>query len=138
MVNVENKFSYFVANSLTVGRAGLGFASILATSCGRPDLGWQVWLAGLPTELDGTIARKYKVTSPEGDLRDRLADHPFFTTAFITNLGLSIINHFAKFDNPGYGYEIGYRILVASSIILINTLYTYWDLKNYRKKSFKD
>lgn len=66
--------AYFLANSLTMGRAALGLCSAVALWGGDTGTALTFLGAGLLTECDGTIARRFNVTSREGAARDLLAD----------------------------------------------------------------
>lgn len=123
---------YVLVNSLTCSRALFALGSVAATATGHSEISIALMAIGSMTEFDGTIARAKKVTSLEGNLRDRLADHSFFTLAFIVNAGTLINNWLinSRIDSSADKHSAGFIILD----ILIAGVFTYWDLKNYRKK----
>ena len=71
---MKKETAYFVANSLTMTRAGLGLGSVIAATTGDINTSFFVWLSGFSTEIDGSIARKFKADNLQGELRDALAD----------------------------------------------------------------
>lgn len=72
---INHSKEYFFANALTMSRAGAAFASVLLSSQGQLSEALVVSSVSFAvTEFDGTIARKYGVSSKEGAIRDGIAD----------------------------------------------------------------
>lgn len=77
MSEQKNFFGWYTAaNALTVARAGVGLGVTLAHVAGADPLhAAYLGIAGFgATEVDGSIARRFDVVSPEGGVRDHMAD----------------------------------------------------------------
>ncbi len=83
----EKTPGYFVANSLTVMRAGMTLGAGLALSQGNYGLFRDLMVGGFITDiLDGPVAKLTKSTSPEGAARERFADIAFYGLLFTSVL----------------------------------------------------
>ena len=90
---------YFFVNSVTLARAALGLGATAAYALGDPATTLKLMAASATLDaIDGPLARSLQVTSPEGQMRDLLADTILFTSI----IGMLV----TRLDQTGTGVSI--------------------------------
>lgn len=135
---------YLGVNALTASRALFGLGVIITASHGHFATANLIGASALITELDGTLARKFKVTSKIGAIRDNLADKSwlipwayvnlYLASNFIVQKSLNEAQALGIYSNgAAEAIKMSGVIAQLSFLAMVTGLSLYADISNLKK-----